>query len=101
MAVFLRLDVVIDSQNFRLINIYAPCDDPQARRQFITALDCHLTGSSVKVLGGDFNFTEDNSLDKQGGNLDRGTDGAAEIRRINHDFNLLDIYRHLHPHQRV
>ena len=95
----LRLDCVQNSQNLRLVNVYMP-NDPHARKEFIKALDSHLTGSMVKILGGDFNFVESSSLDKQGGNIDKGTEGVDEIRSIKHDFQLLDIYRYLHPHTR-
>jgi hypothetical protein len=66
----LRVEVNVFNQNFRSINIYAPCDDPQARKAFISALDQHLFCSSYKILAGNFNFTMDNRY-KAGSNLAR------------------------------
>ena len=55
----LTLDIIFDKSNIRLINLYAPSGDSQARKQFITALDQHCLGSSLKIIGGDFNFIVD------------------------------------------
>jgi exonuclease III len=93
----LCMDILIKDQAYRLINIYCNCHDSHSRKQFIEALDRHLTGSCFKILGGDFNFTIDNNLDKVGGNLDRGTDGAIQIKQLQRDFSLLDIQRYLNP----
>jgi exonuclease III len=94
----LLLDLKIHDQSFRLVNIYCPCDDPQARKKFITALDVHLITSRFIILAGDFNFTVDNRFDKVGGNPNSGTEGAAEMRRLCYDFSLLDVYRQMYPH---
>ena len=68
----LRLDVVQYSQIFRLVNVYLP-NDPHAREEFIKALHCHLSGTMILILSGDFIFIEKSTFDKQGGNLGWGS----------------------------
>jgi exodeoxyribonuclease-3 len=53
---------------YRLMNIYAP-NKERARREFLWSLRRHLGGRIPLFLGGDFNFIENPSLDKTGGNF--------------------------------
>jgi exonuclease III len=96
----LVLDIRVGSQAFRLINIYANCGNSPARRQFIKNLDKFCTGSIFKIMGGDFNFIVDPSLDKVGGNLDIGTSGSSEMKQLCSDFSLVDVQRHFFPTKR-
>ena len=53
------------------------------------------------VLGGDFNCVDNVHLDEVGGNPNHGTDGAAQLRTITASLDLVDVWRHQHPHGRA
>ena len=63
---YLILDIDIHHTEFRLINIYAHNKEPE-RKQFISNLSKYLVTKRNVILGGDFNFVENLSLDKTGG----------------------------------
>ena len=60
------VDLHLRGQSFRIMCVYAP-NDHTDRKAFLGGLYPHLGCNHVKVLGGDFNFVEDLSLDKSGG----------------------------------
>jgi exonuclease III len=92
---FIYLDVDIQGGKFRFCNVYAP-NDEKLRKDFIISLSGFLTGNRQVILGGDFNFVEDTSLDKRGGNPDRGMVGKEEMRSVRDDFDLVDVFRSVH-----
>ena len=49
------------------------------------------------IVGGDFNFIENPSLDKQGGNINAGDVGKNEWHDVSQTGDLIDTFRHLHP----
>ena len=88
-------------QSFRIMCVYAP-NDHTDRKAFLAGLYPHLGCNHVKVLGGDFNFVEDLSLDKSGGGDPRaGNIGLFQMSRIRADFRLVDAFRSLYPNRRV
>ncbi|KAK6165076.1 hypothetical protein SNE40_023679 [Patella caerulea] len=95
----LCLDVLISSVKFRFLNIYAPVVVTE-RREFFNYIYKFCLTSSILCLGGDFNCIL-SLRDKIGGNPDSGREGYIQLNKIIVDFNLLDVYRHLHPQGNV
>ena len=93
---YIYLDVTIYDQKLRLCNVYAP-NDEKLRKEFIKSIASHLGGNRRVILGGDFNFVEDTSLDKRGGHPARGSIGREEMNGLCADFDLADVHRHMHP----
>ena len=92
----LCLDINMADCKFRLINVYMPNNDV-TRKDFINDLEGYLITPREIILGGDFNFVEDISLDKMGGNLDRGNSGAVNMGLLKSDFYLVDAFRRKFP----
>ena len=90
------LNCQYNNLKYRLINIYAP-NKERARREFLLSLRRHLGGRIPLFLGGDFNFVENTSVDKIGGNLKSGTIGTTELNVLKQDYSLSDIFRKLWP----
>ena len=59
----MSLDIKLNSRIFNLINIYVP-NTPEEQIKFIEELTPILSKKKNVILGGDFNFVEDNSLDR-------------------------------------
>ena len=89
-------DITLANTKLRLINIYAP-NSASERRLFIKNLEAYLITSREIIIGGDWNCIENLSLDKIGGNEDRGTYGAKELFQLKTDFHLKDVFRVKHP----
>ena len=60
----------------------------------------YLASSRKIILGGDFNFVESLSLDKEGGDSSSGNVGVNCIRDYKRDFNLVDPFREIYPNKR-
>lgn len=89
-------DIIADGESFRILSVYAP-NGERERKDFISNLDRYLTGNTNIILGGDFNFVENISLDKKGGNDLRGDIGRDEMKTLCQDFGLKDMYRYAYP----
>ena len=63
----------------KLISVYCPNEAPE-RKNFLSTLDSHIFGPYSIVMGGDWNCVENISLDKQGGNPNKGAEGAEIIK---------------------
>ena len=87
----LSLDVVINDVPVQILNVYAP-NDPCDRKDFINNLSNAIHHPHV-ILGGDFNFVENPTLDKEGGNPENGVSGKLEISRLKEIYNLTDAFR--------
>jgi len=66
-----NVDFSYDNTLFRLFNVYAPNQELD-RITFFNIIVPHLVTSYHLCICGDFNFVFDTSLDKIGGNLDKG-----------------------------
>ena len=93
---FQFVDVLIDGIPFRLINIYAP-NNNVLRKEFFDDIYPFIMSKNMKILGGDFNCIDNPSIDKKGGNIEKGTYGCSKIKNIVTDFELFDVYRFLYP----
>ena len=89
-----------DKHIYRIINVYCP-NDSGDRNDFLNDIIPHLTVAKQLILVGDFNFILDTSLDKIGGNLDKGMLGSKIFKNIIDKHKLIDTFRILHPKVRV
>ena len=85
-------DIILAGVKLRLINVYAP-NIHSERRTFLKNLQAYLITSREIILGGDWNCVENLKLDKSGGALHRGSDGADELIKLKQDFYLKDVFR--------
>jgi exonuclease III len=76
------VDINPDGVCFCLINVYLS-NDATVHKQFIDSLAEYTVGNKVLNLGGDFNFVENVSMDKAGGNPTSGSVGKEEMSRLN------------------
>ena len=66
----ISLDIKMDGRSFNLFNVYAP-NLPEEQISFIEDLTVYIANKRHVVLGGDFNFVEDNLLDRN--NVEKNT----------------------------
>ena len=93
---FIILDVTVNGNKIRLINVYAP-NNPCGRVTFLKSIATYLVTNRSLILGGDFNCVCNLKLDKIGGNLDREQLGASILKEWVSDFSITDTYRFLFP----
>ena len=79
-----------------IISIYAPTDDTERRRFFLSLQQYPKTTEHV-IVAGDFNCIGDLNLDKDGGNPLRGLAGNAELLQWTTSLKLADLWRIKHP----
>lgn len=89
---YVSMKVEINNTALNLICLYAP-NNAAERKEFIANLDTLMCRSELLVLGGDFNFVENNALDKCGGNTNARTDGFVESNAMKANYELCDIFR--------
>jgi exonuclease III len=94
----LVLDLNCSDTRFRVLNIYAPNKSVE-RATWLKQLRRWVCGSKNLVFGGDFNFVENTSLDKIGGNLIYGNSGADIFCTYKQDFSLFDPFRSKFPNK--
>ena len=95
----LVLDIQIHNATYRLINLYAPNNHAE-RKAFIRGLARNMVTKRSVILGGDFNFVENLTLDKRGGSTELGNVGAKEMVSIRNDFHVSDVFRALRKTQK-
>ena len=95
----LSIDLLINENPYRLINIYAP-NNEKDRKQFFNDLSKYLVCNRNLILGGDFNCILNPKYDKigKGANSQAGCIGSKELSSLCNDYNITDIFRHLNPH---
>ena len=87
----------LEDSTFTIVNIYAPNVD-HCLRQFFENLQGHLLESGIRdkdniIIGGDFNWSLNPCLDKQGGILVPQANVVSAIEGLQTTFNLHDIWR--------
>ena len=97
---YVIVDVAIDTVKWRLINIYCP-NHATSRVQFLDSLAVWLDTSRLLIVGGDFNFVDNLTLDKVGGNPQEGNEGAETWQRIRQCGTLSDPFRRFHKNNVV
>ena len=89
------IDITHQNVKYRLLNIYAP-NNPTERKDFIANLEDYLLINRTFIIGGDWNFVENPSLDRNV-TPSVGNIGNQEMLKIKSDYNLFETFRHLHP----
>ena len=100
---FQILDVDINTQNYILVNAYAPTkDNPKEQKQFITTLKEKLTSyqEGNLIIAGDFNVCLNPTVDKSGGRNETPSDYAKLMISFMEEFDLIDIWRIRNPDTR-
>ena len=95
--IYIYIDITISNINLRFINIYCP-NNAAERKIFLNDLELYLSTNKTLILG-DFNFIEDIELDKNITNNTLGSTGRKIMESLKSDFDLIAIFRHLHPHE--
>ena len=90
--------IILNYDNFEtnLIAIYAPTDDTE-RRRFFLSLQQFPKATEHAIMAGDFNCVADLNLDKDGGNPIRGLAGNKELTDWTKTLNLVDTWRAENP----
>ena len=88
---YVSIDANCDGFDCKFISVYAP-NNAAERKQFFHDLYIYFMGSKPIILAGDFNCIENITLDKLGGNQNKGNDGAEQLKKILTDFNLIDVF---------
>ena len=85
-------DIVVNKVKWRLINVYCP-NRPASRDSFLESIAPWLNTSRALLVGGDFNFVDNLTLDKVGGNPLEGKDGSDTWKRVRQCGDLSDPFR--------
>ena len=95
------VDLILDTNDSKLqfLNIYAPCSIGE-RTAFFQKLPPHIRRGVPTIIGGDFNCLTNLYLDKLGGDSQAGTTAIKALTDLLRDFNLIDIFRSMHPSAR-
>lgn len=93
------VDCDIDTFKIRLMAVYCP-NDGKERKEFIENFQQQCATTRKIIQGGDYNFVENISLDKVGGNSLSGSIGVSEIRKLKQDFNLVEPFRKMYPNKK-
>ena len=95
------LSIIIDDQNFLIINIYnhnLENEQVQLLENMNDALDNFGDLNNYKIImSGDLNFIYDRNLDATGGNPTMKLRSLAKITKICEEYDLCDIFRIRHP----
>ena len=95
---YIIVSCLLQGYTFLLVNAYAPNKEKE-HAVFLTELrqkmELITSGEDFDfILGeGDWNFTENNKLDRHGGNPKIWKESCAEMGLIRDKFDLIDIYR--------
>jgi exonuclease III len=73
------ISIVLQHKDYdiNVINIYAPTEDHKRDTFFETAKKLAIS-TQYTIIAGDFNCIDDIPMDKNGGNVTRGTKGATK-----------------------
>lgn len=107
MGRFLLLNVNIQNTNLKIINVYAPNEETSQVHFYgylRNKINQHTSPEDSIIIGGDFNFIANPSLDRKGGapivNSANRLNILRQINSIVEDHNLQDIWRVKHPQSR-
>ena len=92
----LVMNVIINSIEYILVNIYAPNrDEPDFFRQIQNTLNKYQVDNVI--IGGDWNLLLDPNNDGKNYKNVNNPGAKEEVSNLTLQFNLIDIWRHLHP----
>ena len=92
-----------DLNTIWLVNIYAPNTDQSRVQLFKTLsnlLSKNLSENDEVIIGGDFNVTLDETLDKKGGNKETNLRSRNELKQLIDKYYLNDIWRTKNPEKK-
>lgn len=100
-------EVCIQDTIFKLLNIYAPnAEENQIHyyRYLKNIMDKRIDCEDKIIIGGDYNYIIDPSLDRKGGNIIKLTQARTLIEKtigeVQENFNIVDIWRRKNPQKR-
>ena len=103
----IEVDIMLDNTKFSFINIYAS-NKESSQTHFYNYLKnqlrIHFDESSTYFLGGDFNYNNDHTLDRKGGNLiltKQYKHMGTCIKDISAECHLKDIWRTKNPNEKM
>lgn len=101
---YILLRCQIQDRSFVLLNVYAPNREQEhiiflqnivgKMNDFVNEEDEYF------ILGGDWNVTATTDIDRMGGNPKLWQDSLNVLENMQHQFDLLDIWRAKHPNTR-
>lgn len=97
----LLLDCDINDEHFTLVNFYAPTkDNVEEQRKTLLKLQEIISDhvDSSLIIGGDFNCCLNPKLDKRGGRLEKPSTYVNDIKEMNEQLELIDVWRTRNPY---
>ena len=98
---YILINVETANNTYSLLNIYSP-NNKNTRNAFFKNISSLLLEQSqgIKVVGGDFNETLNNELDRKSTSTIPKTNAtkSTQLKTMIKENNLSDIWRDLHPH---
>ena len=91
----LCIDITLQKHKYRILNIYAPTLASE-RKDFITNLDNYLLVNRTFIIGGNWNFVENPSLDRSDSSISEISENK-EIKKIKSDYELFETFRYQYP----
>ena len=86
----------IDNVRILLVNVYAPNeDDPEFFNNLFENISLQADIDQI-IVGGDFNVTMDNRLDKKGGKSVHSK-AVEAINSFCEEYDWVDVWRHAYP----
>ena len=96
------VNLKIEEESFSLLNINAQ-NNMSDRKSFFFKIqkwiDKYAVNEQKIIIGGDFNFTEENKLDRSSNNTSKDSSSVA-YRNLTNIKNLHDVWRQLNPNRK-
>ena len=96
------VNLKIKEENFSLLNIYAPNNMSDRKSFFFKVqkwIDRFAINEEKIIIGGDFNFTEENKLDRSSNNTSKDS-SSISYKNLTNTKNLHDVWRQLNPNRK-
>ena len=97
------VNLKIEEETFSLLNIYAP-NNMSDRKSFFFKVQKWIDRFSINeekiIIGGDFNFIEENKLDRSSKNTSKDS-SSVSYKNLTNTKNLHDVWRQLNPNRNL
>ena len=93
---FALVEVLYRNSKIHIASIYAPNADPE-RSHFLDSIAASFDPLACNLIAGDFNTVFDPSIDRRGGNPERGADSPDRLRDLLRTSSTIDVWRAKHP----
>ena len=97
---YIYFDLIINDEEFRLVNIYAPNNSTQ-RINFFKNMPKWVNVSDRNLIGGDYNCVQNYSSDRLNCVGGKDDEGLIELSSCMNKCNLEDVWRRRHPNDRM